>query len=265
MKMSFTHLQIRSGYSFMESSVQIEPLLQRAKELDFKALALTDEGVLYNAIPFYKACLAHGIKPIFGLTLTFTYENEEIEAIVLAKSNEGYEQLIKISTLTQTQKLDDFTELFEETSELIMIVQTKTAALTKMLRQGNVQVLSNYLAGFAEKFLRKNIYLGLERMNEADDELIEQAKHFAKATAIKAVALHDVRYVHENEWQSFDCLQAIKDNRSWDLTNANEGNQGRHLRSSAEMAAAFPLWEEALQATEEIAAACTVSFSFDKI
>lgn len=89
--MSFTHLQIRSGYSFMESSVQIAPLIQRAKQLDFKALALTDEGVLYNAIPFYKACLAHGIKPIFGLTLTFMYENDEVEAIVLAKTNKGYE------------------------------------------------------------------------------------------------------------------------------------------------------------------------------
>lgn len=265
MIMSFTHLQIRSGYSFMESSVQIPPLIQRAKELNFKALALTDESVLYNAIPFYKACVAHGIKPIFGLTLTFMYENDEVEAIVLAKSNEGYEQLIKISTLMQTQNLVDFTELFEETSALIMIVQTKTVALTNLLRQDNVQTLSNWLAGFEGKFLRENIYLGLERMNEADDELITQAKQFAKVTSIKAVALHDVRYVHENEWNSFDCLQAIKDNRSWDFTKANEKNQGRHLRSTVEMEAAFNLWKEAVQRTEEIAASCTVSFSFDEI
>lgn len=263
--MSFTHLQIRSGYSFMESSVQIAPLIQRAKQLDFKALALTDEGVLYNAIPFYKACLAHGIKPIFGLTLTFMYENDEVEAIVLAKTNKGYEQLIQISTLMQTQKLDEFTDLFEETSELIMIVQTKTVALTNLLRQGNVQALSNWLLVFEGKFSRKNIYLGLERMNEADDELIAQAKQFTKATDFKAVALHDVRYVHENEWNSFDCLQAIKDNRSWDIINANEGNQGRHLRSTSEMEAAFHLWKEALQATEEIAAICSVSFSFNNI
>src|SRR5699024_3385886 len=193
------------------------------------------------------------------------YENDEVEAIVLAKTNEGYEQLIKISTLMQTQKLDEFTDLFEETSELIMIVQTKTVALTNLLRQGNVQALSNWFLVFEGKFSRKNIYLGLERMNEADDELIAQAKQFTKATDFKAVALHDVRYVHENEWNSFDCLQAIKDNRSWDIINANEGNQGRHLRSTSEMEAAFHLWKEALQATEEIAAICSVSFSFNNI
>src|SRR5690625_562073 len=113
--MTFTHLQIRTGYSFYQSTVQIEPLVERAKEMKFDALALTDEAVLYGAISFYQACLQHGIKPIFGLTLSLYHEGDTVKCILLAKSNKGYKNLINISTNIQAYETYEVEELFEET------------------------------------------------------------------------------------------------------------------------------------------------------
>ena len=70
--MSFTHLQVRSGYSFFNSTITIEKLVKRAKELEFKSIALTDEEVLYGVIPFYKHVTASGIKPIIGMVVEYT-------------------------------------------------------------------------------------------------------------------------------------------------------------------------------------------------
>src|SRR5690625_4455362 len=120
--MGFPHLQIRSGYSFYESSVQFAPLVKRAKQLGFSALSLTDAAVLYAAISFYNYCPSHGIKPIFGLTLTIEHHHNKIDCVVIAKSNEGYRQLIKISTKIQTDEINSFENLFTKTDKLVYIV-----------------------------------------------------------------------------------------------------------------------------------------------
>src|SRR5690554_2857 len=108
--MTFAHLQIRSGYSLMSSTVQVPKLIEHAKQLNFTALALTDEGVLHNVIPFYKACKEHGIKPVIGLVLPIIHEEMELEIVLLAKNNLGYQQLLSLSTqlhLTGSITLED--------------------------------------------------------------------------------------------------------------------------------------------------------------
>src|SRR5690625_1650960 len=86
--MTFTHLQVRTGYSFYHSTIHIDRLIERAKELNFKSLAITDENVLYGVIPFYKACKEAGIKPIIGMT-TKIHLNPygEQPVVLLAKDN----------------------------------------------------------------------------------------------------------------------------------------------------------------------------------
>src|SRR5699024_6972986 len=102
--MSFTHLQIRSGYSLMNSTITIDRLMQKAQQLELEALALTDEHVMYGVIPFYQACKKAGIKPIIGMTTFITAGEEQISTILLAKNNKGYESLIKISTYIQLRE-----------------------------------------------------------------------------------------------------------------------------------------------------------------
>src|SRR5690625_2744004 len=103
--MSFTHLQVRSGYSLLESTMTIERLVKKACDLNFNALALTDKEVLYGTIPFYQSCVAKGIKPIIGMVVDVICSDEEKEeCILLAKNNNGYKQLVQISTMIQRQK-----------------------------------------------------------------------------------------------------------------------------------------------------------------
>src|SRR5699024_12200686 len=85
--MSFTHLQVRSGYSLMNSTLTIEKLVKRAKELNFKAIALTDENVLYGAIPFFQACKSNGLKPIIGMLTTVVSLNQEKDQCILDRKS----------------------------------------------------------------------------------------------------------------------------------------------------------------------------------
>src|SRR5699024_6857859 len=104
--MSYTHLQVRSGFSLMNSTITIDKLVAKAKELNYTSLALTDEAVLYGIIPFYKACKAVNIKPIIGMNVYAEALDSTIpdQLILLAKNNTGYHSLIKLSTLIQTEK-----------------------------------------------------------------------------------------------------------------------------------------------------------------
>src|SRR5690606_32011558 len=95
----FTHLYVKSSYSLMNSTISIEKLVTRAKELQFDALALTDENVMYGVIPFYQACKNAGIKPIIGLAVKVKLDGEENECVLLAINNQGYRALLKISTM----------------------------------------------------------------------------------------------------------------------------------------------------------------------
>lgn len=262
--MSFTHLQIRSGYSFMRSTVQIPQLVERAKQLNYRSLALTDEGVLYHAIPFYKACLAAGIKPILGLSLQFTYKDAQIEVVVLAKSEKGYRDLINISTKQQTKEGDSFERLFHPTEDLSVIVLAKSSPVSTMLQQEQFKELAQWFKEIQELFSKQNVYIGLERKNSFDDELISQAKAFFEQTKIDAVALHDVRYVYENEAFSYDCLRAMAEERRWTGETIDEQRTGRHLRSIEEMDEAFTIWKRPLENTVKIAADCNVSLSFNE-
>src|SRR5699024_12512116 len=103
--MSFTHLQVRSGYTLMDSTITIEKLVEKASELGFTALALTDDHVLYGAIPFYKACKQYGVKPIIGMSVHVIDEEQIPEQIILfSKNNNGYQNLLKISTYIHLQQ-----------------------------------------------------------------------------------------------------------------------------------------------------------------
>src|SRR5690625_2280381 len=113
--MTFTHLHVRSGFSLLDSTNTIDKLVERADELQFKALALTDEEVLYGAVSFYKKCLKHGIKPIIGMVVNLIHPDQSNEpcihpdqsnepCILLAKNNSGFQQLMKISTIIQQQQ-----------------------------------------------------------------------------------------------------------------------------------------------------------------
>ena len=139
--MSYTHLQVHSGYSLLDSAVTIDKLTKKASDLQFEALALTDHEVLYGVIPFYKSCLKYNIKPIVGMTLNILNINNELEyCILLAKNNDGYKQLIKISTMIKKdQKSLSLKEIHLYTGNLICILPVQSSTLENLFMNNSFE------------------------------------------------------------------------------------------------------------------------------
>lgn len=252
--MAFTHLQVRSGYSFYESTVQIEPLVKRAQEHGFTALALTDDEVLHGAIQFYQACEQAGIKPLIGLHLTVEVVDTKIAVILFAKDEQGYQELIRISTTLQIEKNRAFDALFNKpTDHLICIIKAVSEPLHEALLTQNSAQVKEIVEQFAQKISAADIYVGITNIRGTNRQLLEQASVISKSENIPFVALHDVRYITEKDVYSYDCLQAMKVGRTWQQDRVDADSYGRYLCAANEIAAYFRGFESMLEATEEIA------------
>lgn len=263
---SFTHLQVRSGYSLMNSTITIDKLVNRAKELSFSALALTDEQVLYGAIPFYQACKKAGIKPIIGMTVYVTTDEQTTETcILLAKNNQGYQQLVALSTYLQTNQYTKIEqhELHHYTYDMIGILPAKDSQLARLLQTKSLTDVHQYIASWKTCFSQGDFYLGVAGYGYVSEKEIHLAlKTYMGQYSTPVVAINDVRYLHEKDDIAFDCLQAIKRGESWPFYLTDPNLKGHHLRSSSEMEKAFSDWPEVLTATKRISDQCTVTLDF---
>ncbi|MEC5421948.1 DNA polymerase III subunit alpha [Virgibacillus sp. C22-A2] len=266
--MSYTHLQVRSGYSLMHSTITIEKLVKQAEKLQFKALALTDENVLYGVIPFYKACKKVGIKPIIGMTTYVMNEEDDIEqCILLAKNNAGYQSLAKISTyIQQHQKSSiELEEIRAYANNLICILPAQSAKLRGMLETEPYEKVSHYISSWQNVFVTDDFYLGVQDHGSDSEKMLHKSlKAFQAIYPLPVVALNDVRYLNEKDDRVYDCLQAMKNGDKWGLEVADPVMKQRHLRSSTEMKELFQSWPEAWQETEVIKDKCNVTFDFEQ-
>ncbi|SET44786.1 DNA polymerase-3 subunit alpha [Oceanobacillus limi] len=267
--MSFTHLQVKSGYSLMNSTITIEKLVKKASELQFDALALTDENVLYGTIPFYKACRTFGITPIIGMTVTVFNTDEENEScVLLAKNNHGYKQLVKLSTTIQTrqQKGIEKGKLKEYTEGTLCILPIHSSKLKTRITSTSYDRVKQYLDTWEAMFAPGDFYLGVEDHGEENDHAIHNAtKAYCELYQTKAVAINDVCYLNENEDIAFDCLQALKHGKQWSIEHAKPTKKQHHLRSSLEMEQVFhDSWKEVVLESGNIAKKCELSFDFEK-
>lgn len=267
--MSFTHLQVKSGYSLMDSTITIEKLVNKAAELEFKAIALTDEEVLYGTIPFYKACVKRGIKPIIGMVIRVLDIAEKTErCILLAKSNQGYKELLKISTYIQQngQKGIEISELKTFTEDLICILPISGSTLINHLEQSSHEVAFSYINQWQQLFSKENFFLGIqEHVLVGESNLDQTIQSFQLKYDIPLVAIQDVLYLNEDDWQAYEYLQAIKDDRSYKRMPTMSEFRDRHLRASHEMEKIWlKKYPEALKMTQVIADKCNVTFDFNK-
>jgi len=259
--MTYTPLQIQSGYSFFNSMIQIDQLVDRASELGFSQLALTDEAVMHGVIPFYKACLAKNIKPIIGMMVNVNIDNEIINATLLAKSKEGYKNLMKISTEIQFGKDCTLEMLTAYCEDVICIISSQSEGLKRRFFEQNDVEFKNIIYQFQEVF-NDELHISVERYQESDDELMDVIKHYTKTESFSAVAIHNVRYLQQKDFLTYDCLQAMKHNEKWDRENAFEHNQQLYLRSHDEMVKIFARWPEVVENSIKIANECQVDLSF---
>ncbi len=279
--MSFTHLHVHTGYSLLDGSAKIKPLVARAKELGMKALAITDHGVMFGAVEFWLACKDAGIKPIIGCEVYVAPGSRFDKAgsvsderyrhlILLAENDKGYHNLIKIVSI-------GFTEGFYYKPRVDMEVLEK-------YHEGII-CTSACLAGEVATYLKRDLYeegkeaaLRLEKIFGKGNFFLELQDHgipeqktvnaylmrMHEETGIDLICTNDSHYIKAEDAAAHDillCIQTQKKVQDEDRMRY-EGGQF-YLKSEAEMAALFPYAPEALANTEKIAERCNVEYEFN--
>ncbi|MFD0962266.1 DNA polymerase III subunit alpha [Paenibacillus chungangensis] len=269
---SFVHLHVHSEYSLLDGAARIPELVNRAADLGMDALALTDHGVMYGAIPFYRACRDRGIKPIVGCELYVTAESRFQKGsrkdhpiyhlIVLAKNETGYRNLMRLSTIGYLEGFHykprvDMASLEEHAEGLVCLSACLGGEVAQHLlhdRKDEARAAAlRYRQIFGDDF-----YLELQ-----DHGLLEQKKvmaymiALAQETGIPLVATNDAHYLRPEDKEVQDVLICIGTGKTVeDEDRLHIPTNQAYLKHADEMAELFRHVPEALRNTVEIAAKC---------
>jgi DNA polymerase-3 subunit alpha len=268
----FVHLHTHSHYSLLDGLAKIEDLVKRAKELKMDALAITDHGVLYSIVEFYKKATKAGIKPIFGVEAyvapktRFDKDGSEkyYHLILLAENETGWKNLVKLVTKANVEGLYykprvDKDLLRENHEGLIATSACLGGEVARNLSAGNLEGAKKVALEYEEIFGRGNYYLeigdhpGLADVQKVRPLIIE----LSKLTGIPLVATQDIHYTLQDEAEYHDVLLAVQ-------TGNNLGDDGRltmkddnfSMTSPEEMAEKFKDVPEAVENTVKIAERC---------
>jgi len=278
--MSFTHLHVHTEYSLLDGSCKISELVARAKELGFSSLAITDHGVMYGCIDFYRACRAAGIKPIIGCEVYVAPrsrldreltggEDRYHHLILLAENDRGYANLVKI---VSRGFIDGFyyrprvdKEVLREFHEGIICASACLAGeVQRDISKGLYEDAKAAALEYRDIFGEDNYFLELQDHGYDEQKLVNQGlMRLHEETGIPLIATNDVHYVTAEDAEAHDILLCIQTQKK--VTDEDrlryEGGQ-YFLKSEEEMQALFPYAREALENTGRIADRCHIEIEF---
>ena len=280
--MSFTHLHLHTGYSLLDGSSKIPELVRRVKELGMDACAITDHGVMYGVIEFYKACKAEGIKPIIGCEVYVApgsrfEKGKEKSAerynhlILLAENDTGHKNLMKLVSRGFTEGFYykprvDY-ELLSEYHEGIIASSACLAGIVPTkLRNGDYEGAKEEAMRLKDIFGENNFFLELQDHGLSEQKFVNQGlMRISSETGIPLVATNDCHYLYKEDAEAHDvliCIQTQKNVYDEDRMKY-EGGQF-YVKSPEEMEEVFHYIPEAIHNTEEIARRCNVEIEFGK-
>ena len=277
--MSFTHLHVHTGYSLLDGSCKIKEIISRAKELNMTSLAITDHGVMYGVIDFYKEAKANGIKPILGCEVYVSpssrFEKQAKQGdryyhlILLAKNNNGYENLTKIVSKGFTEGFYykpriDF-ELLQEYHEGIIALSACLAGeIPKLISRGREDDAKKVAKKYKDLFGEGNFYLELQNHSIPEQKFVNQSLvRIGKELDIPLVATNDIHYINAEDATAHDILLCIQTGKTVSDPDRMRYEGGQFfLKSEDEMKALFPYAPEAIENTEKIADMCNVDIKF---
>ncbi|HEX3798213.1 MAG TPA: DNA polymerase III subunit alpha [Verrucomicrobiae bacterium] len=282
----FVHLHLHTEYSLLDGACRLDRLMEKAHELKMPSLAITDHGVLYGAIDFYKAAREKGIKPIIGCEV-YVAPGSRLEKksssggrdvynhlVLLAKDEAGYKNLIKLTTAAHLDgyyykpRIDK--ELLASHKEgLIALSGCLASEISTWITKDQLDRARDSVDWFKQTLGAENFYLelqnnGIPEQVKVNDHLILWAKEFG----LKLVATNDVHYIEKGHSHAHDCLVCIGTQTM--LSDPKRMGAGYpaeqlYLRSAEEMKARFTDTPEAIQNTLEIAEKCNVEIEFNKL
>ncbi len=277
---NFTHLHVHTEYSLLDGSNKIKEYVARVKELGMDSAAITDHGVMYGVIDFYKEAKAAGINPILGCEVyvapnsrfdreTGDDESRYYHLVLLAENNTGYANLIKIVSMGFVEgfyyrpRVD--LELLEKYHEGIIALSACLAGeVPRYLVRGMYEEAKEIALKYRGIFGADNYFLELQDHGIPDQKLVnQQLLRMSRETGIPLVATNDVHYTYEDDVEAHDILLCIQTGKK--LTDENrmryEGGQ-YYVKSPEQMAELFPYAPEALENTYKIAQRCHVEIEF---
>jgi DNA polymerase-3 subunit alpha len=278
MPKNFTHLHVHSHYSLLSALPKIDELVSKTKEKDMGALALTDNGNLYGAIEFYKACKKAEIKPIIGIDGYMAIrkasdkqagiDNKRTRIVLLAKDNTGYKNLIKLTTKSHTEGFYykprmDFSMLEEFNEGLIAIIPSFSGDIVNSLRFDDEQKATEKLEKY-KKIFGENIYLEITHHPEVEghEENMKKIVTFAKKHKVQLVACHDVYYLEKDDNKARETLVAV--NNQTDFSEREKNEADFSFVGKEEINKWFKDLPEAISNTEKIANECNVNLELGK-
>ena len=277
--MSFVHLHLHTEYSLLDGACRIDGLMDRVKELGQTAVAITDHGVMYGCIDFYKAAKAAGIKPIIGCEVYLArrlmsdrvhgIDNDPYHLVLLCENRRGYENLCYLVSEANIHGFYgkpriDLDLLREHHEGLIALSACLAGAVPQYLMNEDYEGAKNYALTLSEIFGEGNFYLELQDHGIAEQRPVNQGiLRLARETGLPLVVTNDAHYLRREDAVMQDVLLCIQTGKTVDDQNRMKfETQEFYLKSEEELRALFPECGEALENTAKIADRCNLEFTF---
>ena len=278
--MSFTHLHVHTEYSLLDGSNKIKEYVSRVKELGMNSAAITDHGVMYGVIDFYKAARAAGIKPILGCEVyvapgsRFDRElshgdDRYYHLVLLAENNQGYQNLMKIVSKGFVEgyyykpRVD--MEVLETYHEGIIALSACLAGeVQRYLVRGLYEEAKETACKYEKCFGKGNFFLELQDHGIPDQKTVNAGlMRMSQETGIELVATNDVHYTYAEDAEPHDILLCLQTGKKLSDENRMRYEGGQYfVKSEEEMRALFPYAAQAIDNTQKIADRCQVEIEF---
>jgi len=278
--MAFTHLHVHTGYSLLDGAAKIKELVKRVKELGMDSCAITDHGVMYGVIDFYRACLEEGIHPVLGCEVyvapgsRFVQENRPGEEryyhlVLLAENDKGWHNLMKIVSKGFIEGFYykprvDYEVLQTYHEGIIALSACLAGEVAGCLRRGLYEKGKEAALRYQSIFGENNYFLELQDHGIGDQKLVNQSLlRIHNETGIPLVATNDTHYIFPEDADAHDILLCIQTQKFLSDENRLRYDGGQYyVKSEEEMRKLFPYALEAIENTHKIAMRCKVEIVF---
>lgn len=278
--MAFTHLHVHTEYSLLDGSSKINEITARAKELGMDSIAITDHGVMYGVIDFYRAAKNIGIKPILGCEVYVApgsrfdkeagmSEDRYYHLVLLAENNTGYANLMKIVSKGFVDGFYykprvDYEVLSEYHEGIICLSACLAGEVQKYLQRGLYEEACKSALHYQEIFGKGNYFLELQDHGIPEQGFVnQQLIRMSKELGIELVATNDIHYTYADDAAAHDVLLCIQTGKKVSDTDRMRYEGGQYYcKSEDEMRALFPYAPQALDNTHKIAERCNVEIEF---
>lgn len=278
----FVHLHVHTQYSLLDGAGRLDKIMEMAKELGMKSIAITDHGVMYGVVDFYKQAKKYGIKPITGCEVYVAtrgmedrdpkQDSDQYHLVLLAKDETGYKNLTNIVSLGFVKGFYykprvDMKVLRKYSEGIIALSACLAGSVQQFILKGDYQRAKEEALAYLDIFGEDNFYLELQDHGLKEQALINQELvRMSKETGIPLVATNDVHYIRREDAKAHDVLLCVQTGKTVDDENRMKFQTDEfYIKSPEEMYELFKYAPEAIDNTVDIANRCNLDFTFGQV